>query len=289
MTFSIVAWDPDAHPRPEWGVAVASKFLAVGAVVPWARAGAGAVATQALANIRYGPEGLAHLAGGLTAAAVVALVTEADDERDDRQLGIVDARGDAATFTGSRCFDWAGGRTGSGYCCQGNILTGPGVVDAMAEAFEATRGELARRLLAALRAGDAAGGDSRGRQSAALLVVRAGGGYGAGTDKMVDLRVDDHAEPIPELERIFELHSWLFPRSESLRFVTIDDTIERELRAGLMRAGHEPGSGTGYDAGLRSALLAYVGSENLEERWTDDARIEQGVLDSLRNAGNSRS
>src|SRR5918999_1131139 len=176
MTFSIVAWEPRAEPSPEWGVAVASKFLAVGSVVPWVRAGAGAVATQAWANLSYGPEGLERLAAGSSAGDVVAALTQADEGRDRRQLGVVDARGEAHNFTGRACFEWAGGVTGSGYCCQGNILVGPTVIERMAETYEATTGELAARLLAALAAGDAAGGDRRGRQAAALVIGRSGGG-----------------------------------------------------------------------------------------------------------------
>ena len=168
MTFSIVAYDNSVSP-PEWGVAVASKFLAVGAVVPWARAEAGALATQAFANLAYGPDGIERLGNGEEAQSVVDALTQADESREDRQLGVVDAAGRAATFTGSQCFDWAGGRTGDGYCCQGNILTGPEVVDRMAEAFENATGDLATRLLEALAAGDAAGGDRRGKQSACLL------------------------------------------------------------------------------------------------------------------------
>ena len=280
MTFSIVAWDPDASPQ-EWGVAVASKFLAVGAVVPWARAGVGAIATQAFANLAYGPEGLERLASGKGAEAVVNGLTGADEERVQRQLGVVDSQGGAATFTGEECFDWAGGRTGRGYACQGNILTGPDVVDDMCTAFEKTRGDLATRLLAALRAGDEAGGDKRGRQSAALLVVREGGGYGGGTDLAVSLRVDDHAMPVPELERLFAIHRLLFPRPEELDFVDIDDELAVELADRLSRVGYASGSRT-YDEALKKVLYEYVGTENLEARWTDDARIERGILEYLR-------
>lgn len=216
MTFSIAAWDPSANPSPEWGVAVASKFLACTAVVAWARAGAGAIATQALANAGYGHEGLERLARGEDATAVVAALIQADEQRDDRQLGIVDASGASGTFTGARCLDWAGGITGDGYCCQGNILTGPDVIESMARAFESSEGELAVRLLAALSAGDETGGDRRGRQAAGIIVVRAGGGYGGGTDKTVDLRVDDHADPTNELLRIFDFHRLLFPRPANL-------------------------------------------------------------------------
>jgi len=280
VTFSIVAWGPTAEP-PEWGVAVASKFLAVGSVVPWARARAGAIATQALANIAYGPEGLDLLARGKSAEDVVNSLTGADEDRAHRQIGVVDAQGGAATFTGSECFDWAGGRTGPGYTCQGNILTGPDVVDDMCSAFETAKGELAVRLLAALRAGDAAGGDKRGRQSASLVVVREGGGYGGGTDLSVSLRVDDHDSPVPELERLFEIHRLLFPRPEELDFVMVDEELAREVAGLLSRAGYAVASST-YDERLRKALFEFVGTENLEERWSDDATIERGILDYLR-------
>jgi uncharacterized Ntn-hydrolase superfamily protein len=283
VTFSIVAWDGRADPSPEWGIAVASKFLGVGAVVPWARAGAGAVATQALANLAYGPNGLELLSTGADADSVAMELTLADPEREHRQLGVVDGAGRAATFTGAECFDWAGGRTGDGYTCQGNILTGPDVVDAMADAFESTSGHLAERLLAALSAGDEAGGDRRGRQSASLLVVRAGGGYGGGIDKAVDVRVDDNTAPIPELMRLYELHRLYFPSPEDLDFIEIDSDLAVELRTHLAGRGYEsPGSGGDYDDALRTSLYAYVGTENLEERWTDDARIERKVLEHLR-------
>jgi uncharacterized Ntn-hydrolase superfamily protein len=284
MTFSIAAWDGDASP-PEWGVAVASKFLAVGSAVPWVRAGAGAVATQALANLAYGPRGLDRLARGDDASAVVSALTGADEGRDDRQLGVVDSSGRAATFTGSSCFEWAGGIAGDGFCCQGNILTGPDVVDAMADAFRASDGELAERLLAALRAGDDAGGDRRGRQSAALYVAREGGGYGGGVDRAVDLRVDDHPAPVDELLRIWRIHSLLFPRPESLDFVPITAELAGEIRYLLSQLGYSAGSGGGtpYDRELRDALYEYVGTENLEERWSDEPVIEWKVLEHLRD------
>lgn len=278
MTFSIVAHDPHASPSPEWGVAVASKFLAVGSCVPWARAGVGAIATQAFANVAYGPDGLALLADGEDAAAVVEALTGLDEGRQHRQLGVVDRLGGASTFTGDACFDWAGGVVGDGFCCQGNILSGSNVVGAMVHAFERATGELAHRLLDALDAGDAAGGDSRGRQSAALLVVREGGGYDGGNDVAVDLRVDDHAFPIPELRRIFGLHRMLMPRPEDLDFVLVDRDLVRELRSLLGIAGD-----AGYDAELQEALRRFVGSENLEERWSEDDRVERGVLEHLRS------
>jgi uncharacterized Ntn-hydrolase superfamily protein len=201
-TFSIVAFDSETG---DLGVAVESKFFAVGPVVPFAEAGVGAVATQSYANTSYGPRGLEMLRGGMPAADVVAALTEGDEGREVRQLGIVDAQGRAATFTGSSCLPWAGGRTGSGYTVQGNILAGAAVVDAMARAFEVTEGDLATRMVAALAAGQAAGGDARGRQSAALVVVRSGGGYGGYNDRYIDLRVDDHPTPIVELQRLLDI------------------------------------------------------------------------------------
>lgn len=201
-TFSIVAFDPETG---DLGVAVESKFFAVGPVVPFAAAGVGAVATQSYANTSYGPHGLEMMREGMAAAEVIAALTESDEGRDVRQVGVVDAQGTSATFTGESCLAWAGGRAGPGYAVQGNILAGPAVVTAMAEAFEATDGDLATRMVVALAAGQAAGGDARGRQSAALLVVRAGGGYGGYDDRYIDLRVDDHPTPIAELQRLLDI------------------------------------------------------------------------------------
>ena len=201
-TFSIVAHDPD---RKEWGIGVASKFLAVGAVVPWAKADAGAVATQSFANTTYGPRGLELLARGKSAADVIQALTENDRQKDMRQVGVVDAAGNAANFTGPKCMPWAGAKSGKHYTCQGNLLAGEQVVTAMATAFEEAKGPLAWRILAALEAADKAGGDKRGKQSAALLVVRERGGYGGFDDRAVDFRVDDHKDPVPELARILAL------------------------------------------------------------------------------------
>jgi uncharacterized Ntn-hydrolase superfamily protein len=282
LTFSLVACDRNATSGPEWGVAVASKFLAVGSVVPWARAGAGAVATQAFAEISFGPNGLDLLAEGKSAEDVLKALTSADPRASERQVGVVDSRGRAATFTGESCFDWAGGRTGEGYCCQGNILVGERVVAESAAAFESASGYLASRLLEGLVAGDKAGGDRRGRQSAALVVVRPRGGYGGGSDVAVDLRVDDHVDPVGELKRIYEIHSLLFPRPEELVFVDIDEAIADELRSHLGKAGYEVPRGRGYDDGLKRVLFEFAGTENLEERWTDEPRIERRVLEYLR-------
>jgi uncharacterized Ntn-hydrolase superfamily protein len=201
-TFSVVGYDPDAK---EWGVAVASKFLAVGSVVPWAEAGAGAVATQSFANVTYGPKGLELMRKGKTAEEAVKALTDDDEGRDQRQVGMVDAKGEASTFTGKKCLAWAGGKTGKHFACQGNILAGPEVVDAMAKAFEEAKGPLAWRLMIALEAGDKAGGDKRGKQSAAVYVAKAKGGYAGLNDRYIDFRVDDHKEPIPELARVLAL------------------------------------------------------------------------------------
>ena len=289
MTFSIVAWDPSPPSGPQWGGAVASKFLAVGGIVLWGRAGAGVVATQAMANVGYGPAGLELMARGSGASEVVAVLTGDDDQRDHRQLGVVDARGHAANFTGSECYEWAGGRSGEGFSCQGNILAGSRVVDAMAEAFGSATGPLADRLVAALAAGEGAGGDRRGKESAALLVVAEGAGYGGGNDRAVDLRVDDHSEPVAELRRLLALNHLYFPSPEELDFVPIDEAVGAELRRLLAAAGYEPGGGSGYDDALRRALFDYVGTENLEQRWSERAEIDRSVLEHLRRTGQSES
>lgn len=203
-TFSICGYDPE---REEWGIAVASRVLAVGAVVPWAEAKVGAIATQSYANVTYGPRGLKTLAEGKSAQEVLDALVADDQGKAQRQAGIVDAKGNVATFTGDKCIPWAGGKTGKHFTCQGNILAGPEVVDEMAKAFESTKGNLAWKLMAALEAGDNAGGDKRGKQSAALLVVREKGGYARLNDRMIDLRVDDHKEPVAELARILSLRS----------------------------------------------------------------------------------
>ncbi len=279
-TFSIVARDPA---NGDVGVAVASKFLAVGAVVPWAQAGAGAVATQALANIGYGPGGLALLAEGRPAEEALATLLAGDPGREDRQVGIVDARGGAAAHTGSACMSWAGHVVGPGFAAQGNILAGPHVIEAVAGAFTAAGGALAERLLAALQAGDAAGGDRRGRQSAALYVARLGGSYGGVLDRYIDLRVDDHPSPAAELGRLLRLHRFYLtpPRPEDL--LPIDEPIARELQTLLARAGyyHGPVDGVSSEA-TWAALEAYGGVENLEERLISRDAIDPQVLAYLR-------
>lgn len=265
-TFSIVAYDPQ---RQEWGVAVQSKFLAVGAVVSWARAGAGAVATQSYANLAYGPDGLELMAGGMDADTVIQTLTAPDEERALRQVGVVDAQGRAAAFTGDGCYDWAGHIVGDGFTCQGNILIA-GTVEAMARRFEEVRGsdgELADWLVEALEAGQEAGGDKRGRQSAAVLVVREGGGYGGNNDRYLDLRVDEHEQPIRELQRILRLHHLYFQETDPDDLIPLA-SIAAELQRLLQDTGYYDGPQSGeFDEETRSALRALVGTENLEERW----------------------
>ncbi|GAB4190864.1 MAG: DUF1028 domain-containing protein [Roseiflexaceae bacterium] len=279
-TFSIVARDPA---NGDLGVAVASKFLSVGSVVPWAQAGAGAVATQALANISYGPRGLQLMAAGAPAEEALRALLADDEGHDHRQIGLVDTRGRAAAHTGAACMDWAGHTVGDGFAAQGNILAGPEVVAAIAQSFQAADGELAERLLAALHAGDQAGGDRRGRQSAALYVARTGGSYGGLLDRYIDLRVDDHLDPVPELARLLGLHRFYLtpPRHEDL--LPIDAAVARELQELLARAGyyHGPLSGV-YDAATRAALEQYGGVENLEERLISPDRIDPQVLAFMR-------
>ncbi len=288
MTFSIVGCDTATG---ELGVAVQSKFIAVGSVVPWARAGVGAVATQSLANTMYGPEGLRLLGEGRAPHDVLERLTAADARRADRQAGVVDARGRAATYTGEGCITWAGGRVGDGYAAQGNILVSAATVDAMAETFEITRGSLDERLLTALEAGQEAGGDRRGQQSAALLVVREGAGYGGYNDRYLDLRVDEHLTPIAELRRIVEIYTLYFPPAGPRELVPIDAPLARELRAILARTGDYEGTAAGDgempgNAGLdtmtRAALAAYMGRENLEERGTVGDVIDAVVLRYMR-------
>jgi uncharacterized Ntn-hydrolase superfamily protein len=280
MTFSIVARDPQTG---ELGIAVESKFLAVGAVVPWAKAGIGAIATQSWANTTYGPRGLELLASGLSAAETLARLTSEDEGRADRQVGIIGVHSEPATFTGDQCFPWAGGQVGELYTCQGNILVSEETVHSMARTFEQTTGHLSDRLVAALAAGQAAGGDSRGQQSAALLVVREGGGYSGFNDRFIDLRVDDHPQPIDELHRILQLHKlYLFP-PEPQDILPIDRPFATELQELLRISGDYQGGITGtYDDVTREALRKFIGRENLEERWFEDAHIDRVVLEFMR-------
>ena len=268
-TFSIAACDLEAR---QWGVAVQSKFLAVGSVVPWAEPEVGAIATQAYANPSYGPNGLALLRDGLSANEVVERLTAEDDDRDGRQLGVVDASGAAAAWTGSSCMDWAGHRTGQSYSAQGNILVSGATVDALAETFEATAGRpLAERLLEALAAAQTAGGDSRGQQSAALLVVKRNGGYAALSDVLVDLRVDDHEHPIDELARVYEIHTQLFGRTPQRFWLPLEGDLRSEVDERLGRLGFD-------------SLDAWASVENFEERVDGNDAIDPVVLEALREA-----
>jgi uncharacterized Ntn-hydrolase superfamily protein len=268
-TYSICACDLEAG---QWGVATQSKFLAVGSVVPWAEPQVGAVATQSYANPRYGPQGLDLLRGGCSAEEAIERLTSADADRDQRQLGIVDASGRGATFTGSGCHDWAGGRAGDGYAAQGNILVSAATVDALVETFLTSAGDpLAERLIACLAAAQAAGGDSRGQQSAALLVVERDGGYAGLSDSLVDLRVDDHERPIGELRRLFRLHQALFGKTPEGEWIVVDDALRDEIEQRLTALGY-------------TTLEDWAAVENLEERVAGTDRVDPVVLAALRES-----
>jgi len=309
MTFSIVARDPATG---DLAVAVQSKFLAVGAVVPWAKAGVGAIATQAFANVAYGPDGLATLAGGASAQETLDQLVSVDDFRHERQAGIVDATGRGATYTGSGCFAWAGGRTGPDFAAQGNILAGAAVVDGLADTFLAGSKPFPELLIDCLAAADVAGGDRRGRESAALLVVRDGAGYGGGNDRWIDLRVDDHPDPIGELGRILDLQRLYLDRPDVADLIPLDAALAAELRAALERLGAGPGGWTGavyrpmtpptpgfvapdrpfigqarplpdgWTADWHAALVDWMSVENLEERTAAAGWIDPRVLAAIR-------
>jgi uncharacterized Ntn-hydrolase superfamily protein len=268
-TYSLCACDLDAG---QWGVVTQSKFLAVGSIVPWAAPEVGAIATQSFANARYGPDGLALLREGHPAEEVVERLIADDTDREQRQLGVVDAQGGAATFTGTGCHAWAGGRRGFGFAAQGNILVSEATVAALATSFEGSAGRsLAERLLEALVAAESAGGDRRGRQSSAILVVQRNGGYAGLSDAVVDLRVDDHPEPINELLRIYGIHDRLFGTTPRAQWVDVDDELGRELRERLARLGYE-------------SLEDWGAVENLEERIDGSEAIDPVVLEALRTA-----
>ena len=279
-TYSIVAYDDT---NGDLGIAVQSKFLAVGSIVPWAVAGVGAIATQAHANVAYGMDGLAMLDEDVDVISVLEELIEHDDGRTIRQVGIVDAEGNVAAFTGEECLEWAGHITGTNYTVQGNLLTGEGVLEAMGTAFETSEADLADRLLAALDAGQNAGGDRRGQQSVALVVVREGGGYGGISDRLVDLRVDDHVAPIAELRRLFGLHQLYFGVTDPASLLKIDAPMARELQEIMQRLGYYDGPLTGtYDTATRSALESWHATENFEQRLWHDAFIDSEVLAHMR-------
>jgi uncharacterized Ntn-hydrolase superfamily protein len=277
-TFSIVGCDLD---RREWGVAVASKFLAVGALCAWAEAEVGAVATQSWIKASYGPDALRLLAGGASADEALAKLLAIDEGREQRQVGVVDREGRTASHTGSACLDWAGDRHGPSYVAQGNMLVGADTLTALADTFASTvAAPLAERLLAALAAGQAAGGDRRGQQAAALKVVRRGGGYG-GADVLVDLRVDDDVEPVAELRRLHDLHQLYFGSTPEERWLPVDGELGAEIRARLDRMGYATGD-------LERDLDTWAGVENLEERVKGVERVDPVVLAAMRETDERR-
>jgi uncharacterized Ntn-hydrolase superfamily protein len=280
-TFSIVAADLATG---DLGIAVASKFLACGAVVPWASAGAGAVATQSFANTAYGPEGIRMMRDGLSAPDALARLLADDADRDLRQVGLVDACGRAAAYTGPGCHAWAGHHVGDGFACQGNILVGQETVDQMAAAFRESKGELSGRLVTALAAGERAGGDKRGRQASAVYVVRPKGGYGGMNDVLVDLRVDDHSEPVTELRRLLDLRNLYFGTSPSSEKLRIEGAVLTDLKRLMKWRGFYIGNETGpWDGPTEKALDVFIASENFEERVDLKSRtIDAPVLAYLR-------
>ena len=279
MTFSIVAFDP--HTR-SWGVAVASKCLAVGFAVPWGGAEVGAIATQALANLSYGPDGLELLRGGLSASDVVAQLIAADPLVDQRQVGIVDSSGRTANHTGTGCIDWKGHRAGEHFTVQGNLLDGPHVVDAMVAAYDTAEAHVGRRLLRCLEAGSAAGGDRRGLESAALSIWKEGAAYGGGLDIGTDLRVDDHVTPITELGRLLGLHFLYFERPDPDTLLPIEDALAAEVGDALVAVGYPPAEHGGLDA----AFAQWSGVNNFEER-TQPGRLDPIVWDILQGQANA--
>lgn len=282
MTFSIVGFDPKTK---ELGIAVQSKFLGVGAVVPWAKAGVGAIATQAHANTSFGPVGLKLLASGKNAPETMDILIKEDGERETRQVGIVDANGKSATYTGDKCYEWAGGISGSNFVAQGNILVSAETVQAIAQKFIETEGTLGERLLKALDAGQEAGGDSRGKQSAALLVVKENGGYGGYNDRYIDLRVDDHPNPIKELFRIYHLQQLYFSKTKTENILPITGEVKREVMVHLKRLGYLKNN---TDDALLDALTVYLHTENFEEREQVRGLIDREVLQFMKQQDSGR-
>ena len=280
-TFSIVAFDPEDK---AWGIAVASKFPGVGAVVPWAEAGAGAVATQSYANTSYGPEGLNLMRSGLGAQETLDKLLADDESKQMRQVGLVDAKGKSASYTGSECLPWAGGKVGKNYAVQGNILTGEETITAMSDKFENSAGILPARLFSALLAGDRAGGDKRGRQSAAIYVVQAEAGYGGYNDRWFDSRVDDHEDPVTHLGDLIEMQELYFGNSPDEDRLVIAGNIAHDLQGMMQRLDYYEGSLNGmYDAATREALRIFIGNENFEDRTDfDEGLIDKPVFEFLR-------
>ncbi|MHA1975998.1 MAG: DUF1028 domain-containing protein [Candidatus Hodarchaeales archaeon] len=281
MTFSIVAFDKNTG---ELGVAVQSKFICVGAIVPWAKVEVGAIATQAMANVSYGPKGLELLQSGAGAKDVLSKLINADEEKEHRQVAIIDAKGGVAAFTGKECFEWAGHIVGDSYSVQGNILISEDTVESMAKAYETTKGDLSDKLLASLSAGGAEGmGDRRGKQSASLLVVREGGSYGGYTDRLVDIRVDEHVEPIKELQRIFDIYDMIFlTREDPKNLLQIDGEVEANIKSILVELGYLTEISSGNWGQLeKDALEAWFGINNFENKWNSEAKIWKSVYDYM--------
>lgn len=285
-TFSILAVDLSTG---EMGVAVASKFLAVGSVVPWAKAGVGAIATQARANLSFGPGGLALLEQGAVAEEVVRRLVDGDSDHDHRQLGVVDRHGGSAAWTGKSCFNWAGHRTGRGFTCQGNILASEAVVAGMVQAFEQSQGPLPERLVTALEAGQANGGDSRGQQSAAVYVVKEKGSYGGYLDRYIDLRVDDHPTPVVELRKLLELHRLYFGATDNSRLTRAAGNVAKEMQQILTQLGYYQGDAHGiYDLATKEAFRKFCSVENFEERWREDEFVDREILQFMHARYGSR-
>ncbi len=280
MTFSIVARDPD---NGDLGVAVQSKFPNAGVSIPFAKAGVGAIATQAYCHTGFGPRGLSLLENGASAQQALNILIENDAENMFRQVGVVDAQGRTAAYTGERCFDWNGSLQGDNFTVQGNVLAGPEVVNDMANAFQKARGSLAERLLQALSAGQAAGGDKRGQQSAGLLVVREQGGYGGYDDRLVEISVYDHPTPIKELERLYDIHQLTYFVSRDEDLLPIEGQLADELRSLLHRTGFlKQTVSSGFDRECRAALHDFMGWENYDARIRNDGRIDKQVLEDIR-------
>ncbi|HEX2697120.1 MAG TPA: DUF1028 domain-containing protein [Anaerolineales bacterium] len=278
-TFSIVACDLKAQ---AWGVAVASKFPAVGAVVPWAKAKAGAVATQSIANTSFGPRGLELMASGLSAEETLQKLLSHDRDRDNRQVGLVDAKGKSASFTGKSCSEWAGSLIGPGYAIQGNILAGSEVIQQMERAFLDAKGNLPERLFAALEAGSNAGGDRRGRQSAAITVVKAKAGYGGYNDRWVDYRVDDNLQPVARLGDLLELHRLYFGKSPKSQRVMLEGNVAKDVQQIMKSLGYYTPTDGKYDDATREAFRVFIDNENFEARANPDAGwIDRPVLEYL--------
>ncbi len=278
MTFSIVAIDLETN---EIGIAVQSKFPAVGAVVPWLDIKAGAIATQAWANLEYGRTGLKLLKAGADANQALRILLEKDDMKEHRQVGIVDLKGNAVSFTGSECYPWAGGVTADGVVVQGNILAGEEVVSKMLDAFLSTGKDLAEKLMRALEAGQKAGGDKRGQQSAAIKVLKENAGYGGGSDVYIDVRVDDHPNATAELRRVFELYSLTLLEREDPKDITkLTDELYYKIGRKLHEIGFVKSPLNSVDE-IKPAFIQWLHTENFENKERDDGYVWNSILDYL--------